>query len=122
MSSPAAIPRASEPPAHTESELHGLMSALRRLDALLAQLFATMQARGAASMAGLQGLYVSPEEVERLLDPATSAAGFGGYRPLVDASSEAPGLAHLRRRLGLDLFDLDMILIALAPELDLRYE
>ncbi|MGB9366925.1 MAG: hypothetical protein WCE79_13030, partial [Xanthobacteraceae bacterium] len=98
------------------------MPALRRLDALLAQLFATVQTRGGAGMAALQGLYVSPEDVERLLVPDASAALFGGHRPLFDVSEEPAGFARLRQQLGLDAFDLDMILVALAPELDLRYE
>jgi AAA+ superfamily predicted ATPase len=123
MSNRAAALNESKRPANSEAGLRGLLPALRRLDALLAQLFAAVQSRGGMGMAALQGLYVSSEEVGQLLARDACAPGFGGGgRSLVEPSPELAHLVRLQHRFDLDAFDLDMILIALAPELDLRYE
>src|SRR4030081_3093607 len=121
MSNRAAALNESKCPANSEAGLRGLMPALRRLDALLAQLFAAVQARGGMGMAALQGLYVSSEEVGQLLARDACAPGFGGGS-LIEPSPELAHLVRLQHRFDLDAFGLDMILIALAPELDLRYE
>jgi len=67
-------------------------------------------------------LYVSPEDTVRLLArpagaPMTDAPLPGTFPPLSGSRLEA-----LREAFELTAFDLDLLLIALAPELDLRYE
>jgi AAA+ superfamily predicted ATPase len=100
---------------------------LQDLDRLLARAVSAATAAYGDEAAGdlYRGLYVGASEVGRLL----------ARRPLVpplgaSATDEAsgPGLARgprfdrLRRAFGLTAFDLDALTIALAPELDLRYE
>ncbi|GJH28932.1 ATP-binding protein [Caballeronia novacaledonica] len=98
-----------------------LVAALRRLDALLESLLKTALERGGVAEAALRGLYVSPEEALRLLHrgpcaPCGVAVGAG-----LELATASP-LDALGGRYGLSSFELDMVLIALAPELDLRYE
>ena len=71
-----------------------------------------------------RGLRITQEQVESALaTPAGTPLLFREEAP--DAAArhdEAPALALLRDALELDAFDLDVLVIALAPELDLRYE
>ena len=99
-----------------------LQAAFARLDALIARGVAAAQAHFATGDP-YRGLHIDAQEVQRLLDlPAGEsilATGVAPERPL------GSGMATLRRletRLGLSSFDLDVVLIALAPEFDLRYE
>jgi AAA+ superfamily predicted ATPase len=94
-----------------------LRPALRRLDALLERLVAAQQ----AASVPLRGMYVSPEEAARLLlrEPLAPTLGVGtDSGPLLADSA----LGAIAQRYGLSDFDFDVILIALAPEFDLRYE
>ncbi len=110
--------------------LEGLLPALGRLDRLLER--ATSAAEAAygpdAATDPYRGLYISRQEVERLLArkpgaPTLHRDGTQGQEPLPDpAGSDSSRLAWLGRAYGLSAFDLDLILIALAPELDRRYE
>ena len=96
--------------------LFALRPALRRLDALLDRLVGAQKADVA-----LRGMYVSAEEAAQLLvrEPCAPTFGFAGDTGLrlEDLPIDAIG-----RRFGLSAFDLDAVLIALAPEFDLRYE
>jgi hypothetical protein len=98
-----------------------LLDALKRLDALLES--AVVQARpayGAEPLADpFRGLYISPEQAERTLarEPGTPVL----HVDAVGGRSE-PCLGWLAQAFALSAFDLDVVLIALAPELDLRYE
>jgi Winged helix domain, variant/ATPase family associated with various cellular activities (AAA) len=95
------------------------LEALERLDRLLGR-----AVRAASRVHGVEpgtdphrGLYVTPEDARRLLDrePGT---------PLFSVKSDVGTglLDEFRRRFELTAFDLDVVLIALAPEVDLRYE
>jgi ATP-dependent 26S proteasome regulatory subunit len=99
--------------------LAALTPALQRLDALLGRLLAATEARGGVAAAALRGLYVSAEEAARLLTRVPGAAAFA-----VPTQADAPlaPFALLERRYGLSSFDTDLLLIALAPDIDLRYE
>ncbi len=79
---------------------------------------------GAASDA-YRGLYIDAGEVSRLLTHAPNTGAFH----LPDSESRLPAifegdgpLAWLRRTFGLSTFDAQVVLVALASELDLRYE
>jgi AAA+ superfamily predicted ATPase len=65
---------------------------------------------------------VSQEEVTQLLarDPCASAIGLEAHVGFV--LNESSPLSALAQRYDLSAFDLDVVLIALAPEIDLRYE
>ena len=69
----------------------------------------------------LRGLYISDGEVDGLL---TGAGRPDGAPPAQHARVEqvAAQLPCLARTFALDALDLDILLICLAPELDLRYE
>ena len=100
--------------------------ALRRLDALLGQAVEMARLRFGEDAAcdPYRGLHVTHDQVERALAvaPGTPLLFRAGAPDAMTQSVEAPPLALLRDALGLDAFDLDALVIALAPELDLRYE
>ena len=100
-------------------------NALRRLDDRLdAALAAFDAAQGGPTRDRFRGLVISPDEPRRLLERGPNSPA------LAQASRPAPlwrqargSLAHqLAATFGLSAFDLDVLLIAVAPELDLRYE
>jgi hypothetical protein len=98
-----------------------LFSALARLDVLLADAVAQAEATygGGTARDPFRGMRVDLAEAERLLarepgEPLLSTSGAERRAP--------PSLDWLRREADLSPFDLDIVLVALAPELDLRYE
>jgi SpoVK/Ycf46/Vps4 family AAA+-type ATPase len=103
-----------------------LIAALRRLDVLLDRLVSAADARGGVGAAALRGMYVSPQEAAQLLarDPGMPAFNVAHDEtgPLVSLPGASSGLDLLRSWFGLSPFELDLVVIALAPELDLRYE
>src|SRR5829696_3357656 len=106
-------------------DLHGLAPALRRLDRVITQaVVAAADAFGPDAAADpYRGLVIRGEEVERLLARTPAAPTLSGAVPdAFDAGPTSPRLARLGRAFGLTTFDLDTVLVALAPELDLRYE
>ena len=115
--------------------LDELLPVLRRLDERLD--LATARARIAfgadAASDRFRGLYISETEVERLLvrEPgagafhASSRSEVGGGEPDAEPSSwldPTTRLGWLAQMFQLSTFDVDLLVIALAPELDLRYE
>ena len=114
-----------------EFSLHAeLFAFLRRLDGLIGRAIAAAEeAYGPESFTDrFRGLHISPDEVERLLarEPVTpvlrteSADEDDVFN--LGEFGETSQLDWLARVYGLSSFDLDVLLIALAPELDLRYE
>jgi AAA+ superfamily predicted ATPase len=115
--------------------LDELLPALRRLDERLE--LATARARVAfganAANDRFRGLYISESEVERLLGREPGAGAFHAS-PGSDVGDDDPDLApapwldptsplgRLASTFGLSTFDVELLVIALAPELDLRYE
>lgn len=112
------------------SFLDDLLQALQRLDRLLERAVAAARASYGPEAATdpYRGLYISRGDTERLLarEPGTPTlwvSGEGTNEPLPDPiDSNTSRLAWLKQVFGLSPFDIDIILIALAPELDLRYE
>jgi hypothetical protein len=98
------------------------------LDHLLQRAVTAAQAvfaSGAAADA-FRGLYLEHTEIERLL---TRKPGVSPFDLEPDAQMEWPNpdqaplwLSWLRAEYGLTVFDLRVLVIALAPEIDLRYE
>jgi SpoVK/Ycf46/Vps4 family AAA+-type ATPase len=101
-----------------------LVQALARLDERLRRAVdAAAAAYGPDAAADPhRGLYVGADELARLLSraPALPPLGPAAAEPLVPAHD--PSFGWLARAFALEPFDLDVVLIALAPELDLRYE
>lgn len=116
-------------PRPPDFQMEGLWSALGRLDRLLER--AATAADAAASNTATstppepyRGLYVTSQDVQRLVrrgpgEPFLAGAADGGASSPMPESSRFP---WLQQAFGLDTVDLDIVLIALAPEVDLRYE
>lgn len=107
----------------------GLVPALRRLDQLLSRAVTAAEViYGSQAMADrFRGLHISPEEVEQLLcrDPGSPLLWTHtdeDSEPIDAVKGKASRFAWLQQAFSLSQFDLNVILIALAPELDLRYE
>lgn len=111
------------------SDLTGLVWALRRLDGLLERAVTAAEAAYGPEAAAdpFRGLHISREDVERLLArepgaPTFRTDGGGGEESPPGSAGPVSRLAWLAEACGLSPFDLDLVLIALAPEIDLRYE
>jgi SpoVK/Ycf46/Vps4 family AAA+-type ATPase len=86
----------------------------------------TSASEEATAVEPLRGLYLTQEGVERLLAREPGAPAFSSVtseeEDLHDPSAESPRLRRLADAYGLSVFDLHVLLVALAPELDRRYE
>lgn len=107
--------------------LSELLPALRRLDTLLERAVSAMQAQiGANAATSFQGLFISRDQVDRLLaqEPGQSPFRIVDLPPADNADTVASlsPLGWLIQSFELSDFDADVIMLALAPELDLRYE
>ena len=98
-----------------------LFQAFRRLDELLDTARAIAErAYEASSKDPYRSFYVSPEDFRSLLQrPVGQPLLFAG--PFGPAESPGP-LGRMKGRFGLSDFDLDALLVACAPEIDLRYQ
>ncbi|MFI0218838.1 ATP-binding protein [Streptomyces lydicus] len=96
-----------------------ILDCLEQLDARLAEAVAAAQASygSGAGRDSFRGLHIGADDVTRLLRraPAVSPIGPG-------AAAGMPGLGWLAERYDLSPFELNVLLVALAPEVDLRYE
>jgi len=101
----------------------GLGGALRWLDARL--LAAVERARelwgGEPGGDRFRGLYVSDADVDRLLRGDIGVPDFGENGSL-DTAAFGTRFARLTRSFGLEALDRAVLLLAAAPEVDLRYE
>jgi AAA+ superfamily predicted ATPase len=121
-------------PAVERTPFDELLPALRRLDERLALAAARARIAFGADAASdrFRGLYIAETEVERLLAREPGAGAFhasSGEVASDDADGEPPSwldpgspLGRLAVVFGLSAFDVELLVIALAPELDLRYE
>lgn len=108
--------------------LQALLPALHRLDQLLEWAVAALHSScPMGTSPPLRGLYIDEEEVTRLLSQEPAASPFLGDRPAArdfeaDLSAPDAPLTRLIRSFRLSAFDANLIILAAAPELDLRYE
>jgi DNA polymerase III delta prime subunit len=109
-----------------KQDIESMLFALTRLDGLLAKAVERVRNSGEPSIDTdpFRGLHIGPAEVAHLLarTPGTSVlwvddGGVDALRP-----ERGSGLRWLVDTFGLSGFDVDVILLALAPEIDLRYE
>src|SRR5437764_1801182 len=111
----------------SKSLLDDLLPSLQRLDLRLERAIAAAQSvyGQAAAADRFRGLYIDDDEIKKLLArppglPALQVEEIQTQRIYVhDNSSRLPWLKEVFQ---LSSFEIDLILIALAPELDLRYE
>lgn len=100
-----------------------LLGELRRVTGLVAQQVQEFRAIG-GEQDEFRGLYISDDEIDQLLaDPQLFLAG--NYPPeLIQSSANLAKtrLGYLQTAFQLTAFEVDVLLLALAPELDLRYE
>ncbi len=68
-----------------------------------------------------RGLYISESEIDSLVDRTETIGNAESAVDFIDACSQLPG-SEIFSRLGLSDFDQAVLLIAAAPDLDLRYE
>ncbi|MEB3180878.1 MAG: ATP-binding protein [Nostocaceae cyanobacterium] len=108
----------------TNPILDGLLPLLQRLDLLLEQAVAAAKVVYGTQATDLyQGLHIDAPEVERLLSrqPATPVFQID-RKSVADIVPEGSRLAWLQTTFELSAFDIDVLAITLAPELDRRYE
>jgi SpoVK/Ycf46/Vps4 family AAA+-type ATPase len=109
-----------------------LIRLLHQLDQCLEVAVTTAQTLFAGGIDGdpYRGIQIGEAEVERILKQAPSEPLFASsvsptentFRFEVSSNAETSKFAWLQEQFGLDSFDLGVIAIALAPELDRRYE
>ncbi len=110
--------------------INQLISSLQKLDAVLE--IASKQVSSTdfpdTSSDLYRGLQIRPADFERSLSSQPCASGFTmGNSPEGSGKNSAlgedlPRFGWLKSTFGLSTFDLNVILVALAPEVDLRYE
>ncbi len=129
MSKPAPVTNAVTATSIAEPHLSGLLPALQRLDNLLERAVAAANAAYGleASRDSFRGLHISQGDVARLLarEPGVPMLYTDGSQATEGApgpDGRNPHFTWLAQVFALSAFDLDVALIALAPELDLRYE
>jgi ATP-dependent 26S proteasome regulatory subunit len=119
--------RGTTEPRDSGPETRPLANALSRLDALLG-VAVEHQARrlGPASlMDPWLGMHLDQADVQRLLSEQQHqalAAAYGAASMLAAAMRQIPSVSEMARALALEDIDLAAMLIALAPDVDLRYE
>jgi hypothetical protein len=107
-----------------ETSVNEVFCFLRRLDQLLQRALQTAQRAWGTDdpCPRFRGLYLSHKEVNQSLQ---SEPGYPTYSPgeFLDACARGPGLiSELQQKFGLCPFETAVVIIALAPEVDLRYE
>src|SRR5262249_46712018 len=116
--------------------LHHLRAELARLDRLIQREILRLRAGYQLSQEELRGLYISNEQVDALANEAAFPSRDGDEPPLRRLRQEAPVLlernlacrpsvfpwAHLAAEFELSQPELDVLLMAVAPELDAKYD
>lgn len=105
----------------------GLGGLLERLDRILGRAVERMVQTFGAQVTGdpFRGLYISENDATRLATSPRSSPILGvaeGEAPLAEVLDPDSQLADFARANGLSGFDLDVVGLALAPEVDLIYE
>src|SRR5436309_1744269 len=104
------------------STADSLKPLLTMLDVRLREVVETFRDEIAARAADpFRGLVINDGEVDQLLQevPGGSAAAMALPETLEE---QAPRLVRLSELFGLDPFEIEALLVCLAPEIDLRYE
>ncbi len=108
--------------------VEALLKSLQQLDRLLEEAVSHSHAAHSDEAADpYRGLYVDRTDVERALDNTAADSSlrsqpFDLETFFAEALRTSSTLNRLKQDFGLSLFDLAVVAIALAPEIDLRYE
>ena len=109
----------------TTKDWRGPSGDLQRLDQLIRGEMLDLRARYQLSLDEFRGLYISDAQVDRLVAQMRSPAE---AEPTSGADSAIPGFDsassvwRIARTLSLDPLETDILLVAVAPEIDLKYE
>jgi SpoVK/Ycf46/Vps4 family AAA+-type ATPase len=126
MAVPSVAPVQVDVPKQQLSPLDRLLPALNRLDVMLDYALRSMDQAGSGEGAtSFRGLYVSRNEVEKLLQRKPAATPFEVMAASDEANEAFQGSSPLRwiiHEFQLSPFDADVLLLSLGPEIDLRYE
>jgi ATPase family associated with various cellular activities (AAA) len=126
MAVPSVAPAPPPAPQQQLSPLDRLLPALNRLDVMLEYAMRSMDQSGSGEGAtGFRGLYISRNEVEKLLQRKPAATPFEVMAPSDGANEAFQGSSPLWwiiQEFQLSPFDADVLLLSLGPEIDLRYE
>ena len=110
----------------TAPPVDGVTAVISRLEAIIRRALPAAEARhGRPGDDPFRGLHIDAEAIARTLElpPASPlASGPVSAEPLPDGAPPESRLAWLAAAFGLSEFDCDVIILALGPELDLRYE
>ncbi|MGW1681963.1 ATP-binding protein [Saccharopolyspora sp. NPDC002376] len=114
----------------TAPDLHYLWARLSLVEQRVRSVVAARQATDPQPDDPHRGLYLTPEHVERILAaPAKCWAGAGrdDLAPELDALAAAapdpgPRLLRLAEDFGLTELDVELLLVAMAPDIDVRFE
>ncbi len=111
------------PHRRNESAIRGLLPLLQGLDCILERAVRSAQSAWGSDTAAerFRGLYIGYPEIERLLQRSAGTPTLQVGDSLLERISSSH-LGSVLKDFSLSPFDLVVILIALAPEIDLRYE
>jgi hypothetical protein len=112
-----------------DRSLGHLLARLAVVETRVRALVAARRARDPRPDDAYRGLYLSGKDVDRLLhdgaEPDVEVPGEAALRAEAAALADAGGdlrLVELGRAFQLDDTDLDLLLVAIAPDLDARFE
>lgn len=110
-------------PGPTGTDL-GIFAVLRELDSRLAEAIriSSLEMSGTGIADQFRGLYVSQGEAKCSLQHAAGEPLYGAGQSPLTLAPTVSSLKELRDIFSLSLFDLAIVVVALAPEIDLRYE
>jgi hypothetical protein len=126
------VPDAPKAPAATDASLASLLGRLAVVEEVVRRAVERRKAEDPEPSDRFRGLYLSPERLEQLVRPRderVAASDAEELRAHVEAeadTAEADGqrlrLRELARNFELSELDVEILLIALAPDVDPRYE
>jgi hypothetical protein len=109
----------------SQQYLESLLMDLQRIDQLLEHAVMTAQEIYGSEQANraYKGLYISPDEINRLLARKSGMPIFHpGESNELCSTFQSPLLVWIQQVFALSPFEMLVLLMALAPEVDLRYE
>jgi winged helix domain-containing protein/ATPase family protein associated with various cellular activities (AAA) len=115
-------------PGMSDPSTASLLARLSVVEARVREAVAHRRARGAQTADPFRGLYLSDDDVDGLLSRPRPAAAGTGLPVEADADrapeehGRTPALRRLPRTFGLLPLDVDLLVVALAPDLDPRFE
>lgn len=109
------------------AQLKDMLRALQQLDHLLTDAISRAEILYGSEAAAdpYRGLYINREEIDRLLARKVGEPTLRSHQSEPDLAEQLSQLAPfnwLKHTFGLSEFDLSVVLISLAPEIDLGYE